>query len=352
MMSLLFCNIAWMKKYAGRYDDDPPKGGGGYVVSEGKAGEELNFVIADDGYVYGHFETIKNGSDRQVKIERLGASKSADFVDGVDVIWTAPVEGNDPRCVVGWYKNARVYRQRQKFDGAYPSDQHQHDQIESFRVRARAEDVHIVPFPERNESLYLQRGKGWSGQASWWFADDTESPEARRFVKSIRDRIDNRVRSITLPPLDNRRKQGGKKAGQAATEAYTKYIKQHEMQISPKHNELEKRFKTFLKQTIQGVQFLPAFRDDMRYSDKQGNAVMVEIKPTETSTLRYAIRTAMGQLLDYRQQQCWKGMQLIVVETEVSKAEDRALALENGFGLGWPDKKNGFRIIWPNGANL
>jgi len=30
-----------MKNYAGRDDNDPPRGGGGYVVSEGKAGEEL-----------------------------------------------------------------------------------------------------------------------------------------------------------------------------------------------------------------------------------------------------------------------------------------------------------------------
>ncbi|TDK29821.1 hypothetical protein E2F50_21710 [Rhizobium deserti] len=74
-MPLLFCNIAWMKNYAGRDAKDPPNGGGGYVVSEGRAGEELNFVEADDGYVYGHFETIKDDVDRDVKIEKLGTSK-------------------------------------------------------------------------------------------------------------------------------------------------------------------------------------------------------------------------------------------------------------------------------------
>ncbi len=350
-MPILFCNIAWMEEYAGRNKNDPPKGGGGYVVSEGKAGEELNFVIADDNYVYGHFETIKNGSDREVKIERLGASKSADFIDGVDVIWTAPFEGSDRRCVVGWYKNARVYRQRQKFDGDYPSDQHQYDQINSFRVRAHAENVHLVPIPER-KNLCLQRGKGWSGQASWWFAGDTESADAKIFVNSIRDIIHGKKSLITYPPVDNHITHNGKRAGQAASDAYKKYIKEYEMQINPKHSTLEKQFKKFLKKTIPKVEFLETYRDDMRYVDQQGNQVMVEVKPTEPSTLRYAIRTAIGQLLDYRQQQRWRHKQLIVVETEITRAEDKALALENGFGLAWPDRQNSFRIIWPDESTL
>lgn len=103
----------------------------------------------------------------------MGASKSAEFIDGVDVVWTAPVDGNEPRCVIGWYENARVYRDRQRFNGIYPSGQHDLDEILSFRVRARAEDVHLIPLSKRDERLYLQRGKGWSGQASWWYADDT-----------------------------------------------------------------------------------------------------------------------------------------------------------------------------------
>ncbi len=91
-----------MKRYASRDPNAPPKGGGRYVVSEGIAGEELNFVKCGDGYVYGHFETIKDDLDRQVKIERLGTTSKAEFADDVDVVWTAPIDGNDPRCIIGW----------------------------------------------------------------------------------------------------------------------------------------------------------------------------------------------------------------------------------------------------------
>lgn len=83
-MALLFCNIAWMQFYGGRNVSDPPLGGGGFPRREGYCGEELNFVGCDDGYVYGHFETIKGDKDRQVNIQRLGASRHADYIDGVD----------------------------------------------------------------------------------------------------------------------------------------------------------------------------------------------------------------------------------------------------------------------------
>lgn len=65
-----------------------------------------------------------------------------------------------------------------------------------------------------------------------------------------------------------------------------------------------------------------------RYDDGKGGVVMVEIKPTEAATVRYAIRTAMGQLLDYEQRQLWPGRRLIVVENPVTGADDSSL----GFG--------------------
>lgn len=76
---------------------------------------------------------------------------------------------------------------------------------------------------------------------------------------------------------------------------------------------------------------------------------MVEVKPTNPANLRYAIRAAIGQLLDYRQREGWIGPQLIVVEDKVHRADDLSLAFDNGFGLAWP-KENGFEIVWPDGT--
>ncbi|MCT7667416.1 hypothetical protein [Shinella kummerowiae] len=346
-MPILFCNIAWMKNYAGRDPDDPPKGGGRYVVSEGIAGEELNFVACDDGYVYGHFETIKDELDRQVKIERLGTTSKAEFADAVDVVWTAPIDGNDPRCVVGWYRNARVYRHRQLFNEIYPSAQHAADELGSFRVRARADDATLLPLKARTERLHLRRGSGWSGQTSWWYAEDTEDPDARAFVKAVRQLMRGGEPEFAQRPAASRAKH---RAGQAASQAHTRYLERHEVQVSPRHSELENRFKKFLRRNLRDVQFPPTFRDDLRFVGADGRAVMVEVKPTEPSTVRFAIRIAIGQLLDYRQHQGWTGDQLIVVETEVVNADDKGLAHENGFGLAWPLDKDNFHVMWPDGS--
>jgi hypothetical protein len=88
----------------------------------------------------------------------------------------------------------------------------------------------------------------------------------------------------------------------------------------------------------------------MRYTVRGEAPVMVEVKPTDRTCLRYAIRTAIGQLLDYRQHQMWTGRQLVVVETEVTSDDDLALALGNGFGIAWPTGKDSFEIRWPQAA--
>jgi len=343
-MPVLFCNIAWMKHYAGRNAKDPPLGGGGFPRSEGYCAEECNFVRCEDEYVYGHFETIKGERDRQVRIERLGAGRRDDFLDPVDIVWTAPIQGNDPRAVVGWSRNARLYRWRQHFNGLFPSNRHRKDGITSFRVRARAEDVVLLPPDQR--TLKLSRGSGWSGQASWWYADDTADPDAIRFVADVKALMDGH----RLPPVQARGGGGsGRKgrAGAAASEAYRRYVGKYEVRIHPRHHKLQERFKVFLGNRHPRIAFPSCFRDDLRYVVRGEPEVMVEIKPSDPATVRFAIRTAIGQLLDYRQHQQWTGPQLILLETEVTNADDLRLAFDNGFGLAWPDGAKGFKICWP-----
>jgi hypothetical protein len=343
-MPTLFCNIAWMENYAGRDEQDPPLGGGGFPRKEGYCGEECNFVPGDDGYVYGHFETIKGELDRQVRIERLGANKSDDFIDGVTVVWTAPKKGNDPRTVIGWFTNARVYRHRQNFNGNYPSIQHELDGIDSFKVRANIENAVLLTPKQR--IMDLQRGHGWSGQASWWYADDTDDKKARSFVRQVRKAIDGGEFS-SVSSKTTRKTRKGKRAGLAASDGYIRYLKKNEIAVSPLHDRLQRKFRSYLRKRYPRVAFPDGFRDDMRFVVPGQSPVMVEVKPTEPRTLRYAIRTAIGQLIDYRQNQSWTGRLLIVVSDKVGNADDKALALENGFGLAWPDDDGGFKIIWP-----
>lgn len=77
---------------------------------------------------------------------------------------------------------------------------------------------------------------------------------------------------------------------------------------------------------------------------------MVEIKPADAATMRFAIRAAIGQLLEYRQHQRWTGRQVILVSAKVTSKNDLSLAFDNGFGLAWPIGTGGFEIRWPDGA--
>lgn len=344
-MPMLFCNVSWMERYAGRTERDPPLGGGGFPIAEGYCGEECNFVPGDDGYLYGHFETIKGEADRRVLIENLGASRSDLYVDGVDVVWTAPVGGRDPRAVVGWFRDARVYRERQRFNGVYPSSRHRRDEILSYRVRARVEDARLLRPGER--TMLLGRGAGWSGQASWWYAEQTANPEARRFVRQVASTIASGRIGQTIA---QRPTGGGRRAGAATSRAYSRYVSEHEVEVSPLHDRLQKRFVAYLNRAHEGVTLLDCHRDDLRYAIGGADPVMAEIKPADASSVRYAIRTAIGQLLDYRQHAGWRDRQIIVVGAAVLNADDMALALDNGFGLAWPEGRRGFVVKWPGGA--
>lgn len=346
-MPILFCNISWMKRYAGRSLKDPPLGGGGFPVAEGYCGEECNFVPCDDGFVYGHFETIKGGKDRQVRIERLGASPSDDHVDGVDIVWTAPTKGNDPRTVVGWSRNATLYRQRQLFGEDFPSEQHRRDEIGSYRVRAKSEDVYLLPVQQRR--MNLERGPGWSGQASWWYADDTTNAAAVEFVAAVKTVMNSgNVPAVTTRSRNRKAGRTGR-SGAAAGDPYRRYVAEYEAVIHPRHDKLQQQFRRYLVRRHAEVEFPACVRDDLRYVVKGGPGVMVEVKPTDAGMLRYAIRSAIGQLLDYRQDQRWAGPQLIVIETPVTAEDDLRLAFDNGFGLAWPSR-GGFTIRWPDGS--
>lgn len=340
-MPVLFCNIAWMDRYSGLSLTDIPKGGGRYVIQNGLAGEVCNFTPADDDKVYGHFETIKGDLDREVRLERLGVDKSAAHVDGIDVVWTAPYEGSGSRHVIGWYRNARVFRRRQEVEPASLSATHSRDGIGSYRVVARAEDAILLPPASR--SLGYKRGKGWGGQASWWYIDPPTNPEVARFLRRVNALMDG---YSDEGGGDASSGYGTRNSGSAAKQAYRKYVGGYEAIIHPRHNVLQQQAIRWF--AAQGAVEIVSDRAGVDFQFRDGGgAVLVEVKPTEPGTARFAIRTALGQLFDYRQRERHQGRLLIVVEAPVSRAEDRDLALTNGVGLAWPVAER-FEVLWPH----
>ncbi len=338
MGDILFCNIGWMSRYEGLKGRPDKIVGGGQYVTDNETGHEVcNFLACGDGFVYGHVETIQGKKDRKIRIETLGGS--GDYVKGIDVIWTATDPDEGGRRIVGWYRNATVFRQRQKFLRA-PSKQHSRDEIDSYRIRALAGDAQRLDLEDR--TLALGRGSGWMGQTAWWAPSDSSSPEVRRFVGQARQLLD----SFQTPnPKSPNRSGTIPNSPSAATNAYLRYVEAYEVEITPRHTNLQEKFEAFL--ASHGADDLrPNVASvDLRYRDASKGMVLAEVKPCELSNARYAIRTAMGQLLDY-QQRTKEDTSLLIVLEKKPKDEDQLLATSNGFGVAYP-VTGGFAISWP-----
>ncbi|AUQ68361.1 hypothetical protein [Phaeobacter inhibens] len=343
MERIVFCNTGWMSWYKGlTKQPDKIVGGGSYVRKNGFGGEVCNFLSCDNSNVYGHVESIKGTKDRQICIEKFGGLPEDVSLSGITLVWMAthPTEGG--RRVVGWYRNATIFRFRQQFDD-FPSGQHKKDEIGSFRVRALAKDSCLLNVDERN--LRMPKGKGWMGQTSWWSPENSSSKEVSEFIQSVRLLIGNKSNDTRVSQT-NGRKERGMKSPDTAKNPYSRYVQEHEVTITPKHNKLQKRFEKFLKQS--GATEIQANRDsvDVQYRDVRDGRILAEIKPCEKASARFAIRTAIGQLSDYQQRAERKPLLLIVIEVCPTK-EDRLLATTNGFGIAYP-QKSGFTFVWPD----
>ena len=78
-------------------------------------GEKWNFKVGGDGIVRGFVMlTSKNSQGKYsgtINIDRLGANREDHSIDGVFVVFYGPKKGSNENFVIGWYENARVYRE-------------------------------------------------------------------------------------------------------------------------------------------------------------------------------------------------------------------------------------------------
>jgi len=168
---IVFLNTGWMTHYQGVKDrgslEDSISGGGSFVEYYGFGYEAYNFKPYK-GVMYGFFEPMGSEEKRRtIRIERLGSGMDDDHVDGVTVVWVAsdPEEGGT--FIVGWYKNATIYRNMRRtpdkkrvFMG---------DHLE-YCVRANQEDCKLLLEEER--IFQIPRGRGGMGHANIWYADN------------------------------------------------------------------------------------------------------------------------------------------------------------------------------------
>lgn len=238
---ILACNVGWMARYEG-IEGQPDKivGGGQYVTDNDTGHECCNFLSTQDGTLFGHFETIKGEKDRQVSLDRLGASANAAKIDHVDVVWVATHPQERGRRVIGYYLDATVYRNRQHHAKS-PTAQHRLDGIKSYMVTARSNNAVVLPLEQRG--IRLGKGPGWIGQANWWFPETSEHADVPAFLKQVRLLLKSGGRSAAARAAGSA-KWGGPtdpESNARVEEAAVAFVKAHFSDFTVKSVEKENR---------------------------------------------------------------------------------------------------------------
>lgn len=185
-MTLLFCNTGWMEHFQGNTVTDTIKGGGSYVIKNGMGHEVCNFA-PHGKQLFGFVQSKGDG----MNITRLGANKSDDKIEGITVVWTAK-RPNGHTVVVGWYRNATVFRQYQHHSAA-PAAQAENG-IDTYLITAPFAEATLLPVDARVLQVPRQV-KGGMGQSLVWYADD---PIVAPFLKLVQALI--KGGTVALPP--------------------------------------------------------------------------------------------------------------------------------------------------------
>ena len=178
MTNILFCNVAYMQYYDIELRDDVPKHGGMYVEKTGDALEKYNFHVCADGIVRGFVETkyrdsyITAKKPNRIRIENIDAKyRKENQIENVTVVFCAISERMKKTVIVGWYKQATVYRERKVYGDR------------QYNIECKAQDAVLLEEEKRIFEIPRARNGAFGfGQSNLWYAKGEQEQE---FVKQV-----------------------------------------------------------------------------------------------------------------------------------------------------------------------
>ena len=142
---ILYCNVGYMKNYNGSAYEQPV--GGGKYNSE-HIGHEVNNFTDCYGTYYGYVQSVNETIDIT---KNFGAAKESEYIDGVTIIWTAK------KLIVGFYRNARVYRKPQHL----PANIARLREYDDYNIVTT--NAQLIPLDDRNYYISDKRRNVWYG---------------------------------------------------------------------------------------------------------------------------------------------------------------------------------------------
>jgi len=195
-MKLLLCNVAWMKWYNGITDDDWPINGGRFVKEKGYGHEVLSFQ-RNGRYVYGCVQA-RNGT---IDIKRLDPN-SENYVDDVLIVWRA--RSAEGAVIIGWYKNARVFRHEQEANSKRVFKYDEELYRPRWHIRAEYKDAFLIPPGERAFKVPVTH-KGFGSQTFVSYLQDNNQ-EVNRFKRELLAYIEGAEKGDYSIPQRGKRK--------------------------------------------------------------------------------------------------------------------------------------------------
>lgn len=179
MPSIVF-RVCWMQLYDG-LNGDECVGGGQYIEQQGFGGEIFNFRHYKRN-LYGYVQPPGRGhfNDRKIRIERLGARKNDQSIDGILVAWAARNPYLGGTYVVGWYKDATVFRCWH--EPPQGSNRAYNGQPLGYYATAVEESGLLLTVERR--ILPVPTGKGGIGQANMWYPDAEFEQRLMNFIQN------------------------------------------------------------------------------------------------------------------------------------------------------------------------
>ncbi len=155
-----------MVRYAGTSNDDETRGGHGYLEGHRHGGEAFNFRPLSDGTMRGYRPP---GGNERTNITRMGAAQKSSQIEGALVVWIAKEPDSGRALIVGWYRNAIVYRV------ARSSEIELYGEQLDYSAEAAVSDAVLLPPHLRTfrvESSRTKPGAGFGQKPTWYGAED------------------------------------------------------------------------------------------------------------------------------------------------------------------------------------
>ncbi|GJD30575.1 hypothetical protein PMNALOAF_1822 [Methylobacterium adhaesivum] len=160
---MVFVNIGWMKDYAGPSANDTPVGGHGYL-KDGNIGHEVFNFASLDGKVYGYVPR-----SARINLKNPGGSSSDELVTAVTVVWIARNPSDKKTYIVGWYRDASVFR-----DNNHIKLKRSKNFIVTYQIEAPADKATLLPIDQRLFRIPTAKEEGNLGQSPVWYGGKDE----------------------------------------------------------------------------------------------------------------------------------------------------------------------------------